>query len=119
MNQEEKFSGVAGDELELLEALADTVAAELVAAGIGDEQAAEIGVKVMDRMRKDWGGDSFYFPKGCAIDIARRDLEIYEKFDGRNHTELGREYDLSVIHIYRIVKAVGAEMMKRRQPALF
>lgn len=104
---------------ELLAALADTVAAELVAAGIDNERAADIGIKVMDRMRDTWGGEPIYFPKGCAIDISRRDLAIWEKFDGQNHVELAREYDLSVIHIYRVVKAVGTFMRAQRQSDLF
>lgn len=104
---------------ELLTALADTVADLLVTEGLAPERAADIGMKVMDRMRDDWGGEPIYFPKGCAIDISRRDMEIWERFTGRNHTELAREYDLSVIHIYRIVKYVGAEITKKRQGALF
>lgn len=104
---------------ELLTALADTVATMLAAEGIEPDRAADIGIKVMDRMRDDWGGEPIYFPKGCAIDISRRDMEMFDKFNGRNHTDLSKEYNLSVIHVYRIVKYVRAEMIKKRQGDLF
>lgn len=104
---------------ELLTALADTVASLLLAEGIDPDRASDIGLKVMDRMREDWGGEPIYFPKGCAIDISRRDSEIYEKFNGTNHVILSKEFDLSVIHIYRVVKAVGAALLKQRQAQLF
>lgn len=104
---------------QLLADLADTVAAELVTAGIDEEQAADIGIKVADRMRNDWGGEPIYFPKGCAIDISRRDIEIWNAFPQKDHIQLAREYDLSVIHIYRILKTVGAAMRALRQAALF
>ncbi|WP_153114592.1 Mor transcription activator family protein [Rhodocyclus tenuis] len=104
---------------QLIADLAETIAAELVKSGQTEEIAVEIGVAVADKIRGDWGGEPIYIPKGCAIDISRRDVEIFEKFNGTNHHALAREYNLTVIHIYRVVKAVRLEMVKKRQGALF
>lgn len=104
---------------ELLSALAEIVSVMAAEEGVDPELASTLGVKVMDRMREDWGGQPIYFPKGVSIDIDRRDMEIFDKFNGSNHDVLAKEYNLSVIHIYRIVKVVRAEMLKKRQGALF
>jgi len=104
---------------QLIADLADKVAAAVARRGLEAEAAAQIGIEVADQMRADWGGQAIYFAKGTAIDISRRDLEIWEKFNGKNHAELAREYDLSVIHIYRRMKSVGDAMRAKRQGALF
>ena len=104
---------------QLIADLADKVAAAVAKRGLDPEAAAQIGVEVADQMRADWGGQAIYFAKGMAIDISRRDLEIWEKFNGKNHAELAREYNLSVIHIYRRVKSVGDAMRAKRQGSLF
>jgi len=104
---------------QLLADLADKLALALAKRGIGPESAAEIGIEIADQMRADWGGQHIYFPQGAAIDITRRDMELWEKFNGHNHAALAREYDLSVIHVYRRVKLVGAAMRAKRQGDLF
>lgn len=104
---------------QLIADLADKVAAALAKRDIEPERAAEIGIEVADEMRADWGGQALYFPKGCAMDISRRDRELFERFNGTNHDELAREYNLSVIHVYRVVKAVRSAEIKRRQGDLF
>jgi len=104
---------------QLIADLADKVADAVAKRGIEAEAAAQIGVEVADLMRADWGGQAIYFAKGLAIDISRRDLEMFEKFNGHNHAELAREYDLSVIHIYRRIKSVGDALRAKRQGDLF
>lgn len=104
---------------QLIADLADKVAAAVAKRGVEPERAAEIGIEVADEMRADWGGQALYFPKGCAMNISRRDLELFERFNGTNHDVLAREYNLSVIHIYRVVKAVRSAEIKRRQSDLF
>lgn len=104
---------------QLIADLADKVAAAVARRGIDPEAAAQIGIEVADQMRADWGGQAIYFAKGVAIDISRRDLEMWEKFNGRNHAELAREFDLSVIHVYRRIKSIGEAARAQRQGSLF
>lgn len=104
---------------QLIADLADKVAAAVARRGLDPETAAQIGIEVADQMRADWGGQAIYFAKGTAIDISRRDLEMWEKFDGRNHAELAREFGLSVVHVYRRLKSVGEAQRARRQQSLF
>lgn len=104
---------------QLIADLADKVAAAVAARGLDAETAAQIGIEVADLMREDWGGQPIYFAKGLAIDISRRDIDLWEKFDGRNHAELAREFGLSVVYVYRRIKSVGAAMRARRQLDMF
>lgn len=104
---------------ELFADVADKIAAQLLACGLPAERAAEIGLDIAEHIRGEWGGQALYFPKGERFDLARRDAQIYNKFNGRNVEELAREYDLTVVHVYRIVKQIGNEQRRKRQPELF
>lgn len=104
---------------ELLADLADQVAVKLVEQGIEAERAAEIGLAAAEHIRANWSGQSLYLPKGVQYDLSRRDMEIFERFNGTNHEVLAREYNLTVMRIYQIIKAVKAEMVRRRQGSLF
>lgn len=104
---------------ELLADLADQVAIKLGELGIDIEKAADIGFATAEHIRGHWSGQSLYLPKGDQYDISRRDIEIFEAFNGSNHEKLAREYNLTVMRIYQIVKAVRAEMVRKRQGALF
>lgn len=104
---------------EILADLADQVALKLAEAGIGAELAADIGFSSAEHIREHWSGQSIYLPKGVQYDFSRRDLEIFDRFNGHNQPELAREYNLTVMRIYQITKAVRAELLKKRQGALF
>lgn len=104
---------------ELLMDLADQIAAKLAAMEIDMEKAVEIGFAVAEHIRENWSGQSLYIPKGMQYTFSNRDLEIFDRFDGRNIQALAREYNLTVMRIYQIVKAVRAEQIKLRQGALF
>lgn len=104
---------------ELLADLADQVAAKLTEAGIDVERAAEIGFSIAEHIRINWSGQNLYLPKGVQYQLSRRYIEIFERFNGINHEALAREYNLTVMRIYQIVKAVRAEMVRKRQGSLF
>lgn len=104
---------------EIFADLAAQIAVILIEQGIDVEKAADIGLAAAEHIRGHWSGQSIYLAKGDRYDISRRHFEIFEKCNGRNHEQLAREYNLTVVRIYQIVKAVRAEMVKRRQGALF
>lgn len=60
-----------------------------------------------------------YFPKNLLGRVSERDMQIYKEFNGKNHVELARKYDLTVQHIYRIVKEVGMAERAKNQGDLF
>lgn len=104
---------------ELLADLADQVASKLVEFGVEVEKAADIGFAAAEHVRSHWAGQSMYLPKGMRYDFDRKYLEIFEGFNGHNHEELARKYNLTVMRIYQIIKAVRTEMLRKKQGSLF
>lgn len=104
---------------ELLQDLADQIGLKLVEMGVTPERAAEIGFASAEHIREHWGGQPIYLPKGVQYNFSVRDMQLFERFDGNNHLALAREYNLTVMRIYQIVKTVRAELVKKRQGALF
>ena len=104
---------------EILSDLCDQVALKLVEQGIAPDKAADAGLAVAEHIREHWGGQPIYLPKGAQYEFSRRDLELFERFNGSNHAALARDYGLTVVRIYQIVKAVRAELVRKRQGALF
>jgi Mor family transcriptional regulator len=69
-------------------------------------------------MCQHWGGQLLYFPKGESLHRSERDLKIYGEFNGSNQAELAQKYETSIQHVYRIIEAVRADEIARRQPEL-
>lgn len=104
---------------ELLADLADQVAIKLVEHHIEINRAAEIGLVVAEFIRIHWGGQPIYIPSGAPNLVNDRYMQIFEKCNGRNHRALAREYGISVVRVYQIVKQVTKEMTAKRQGGLF
>lgn len=91
--------------------------AELV--NMDESQAKQVAREIADRMATHWGGQIIYFPKGLSYKLSHRDREIYERFNGNNHSDLVREYGVSLQWIYKIIKAMRKEDIATRQGLLF
>ena len=104
---------------ELLADLADQVGIKLVESGVAVERAAEIGWSVAEHVRAHWSGQSLYLSKGVKYQLSLRDMEIFGRFNGHNHEQLAREHNLTVMRIYQIIKAARADLLAKRQGALF
>lgn len=62
-----------------------------------DSSSAEnVGFAIADRMMRNWGGQSIYFPKGISGRASERDYQIYSECDGRNYAELAKKYNLTL-----------------------
>ncbi len=104
---------------EILADLAEQVEERVAATGIDRDEARRISLAVARHMNAYWGGGLLYICKGQHYEIGLRDQEIYRRFNGENHDWLAMEYDLTVQHVYRIVKRVGAAERAKRQSPLF
>ena len=100
---------------ELLVAIISHVSDSLVKTGIKEEQAYDIAVNLSDSLRHLFGGQMFYMPKGQELDTLIKHHQIFREFNGRNQEELSRKYNISVQHLYRVMK----KLQKLRQPELF
>ena len=101
---------------DLIDKGAEPVAKKL---NIPTETAKEAIFILCEIIRKDWAGINQYMSKGCAFEITKRDLEMYEKFDGANYKALAKEYGISERHVYTRLDIIREEEFKRRQPSLF
>lgn len=86
---------------------------------VDEASASQISNELMYQVSQHWGGQSIYIIKDDTFQAEERDMEIYKEFNGYNHTELARKYDLTEIYIYRILKRMHEQERNRRQPCLF
>lgn len=81
--------------------------------------ADQISNELMYQISQHWGGQSIYIIKDDTFQAEERDIQIYKEFNGHNHTELAKKYDLTEVYIYRIVKRMAEQERNRMQPSLF
>lgn len=101
---------------ELIADLSAHLTESLIAKGVANDAAAEIGSEVADRLALHWRGQNIYIP----IDLAfRRNAKIYSDFTGDNHDKLVFKYGVSLQHVYRVVAEYTATEVAGRQGGLF
>ena len=99
---------------ELLQDLADKVSAFAVSRlGVDEEKGRRFGEEVAGAMADDWGGQNVYIPMDLGSWRAARNAQIFAEFTGDNQHDLARKYQVSVLFIYRVLKA---EIIRRRLP---
>ncbi|EPG7298497.1 TPA: Mor transcription activator family protein [Klebsiella pneumoniae] len=104
---------------ERLAELLAVLVAELRRNDVPPEQARELGAKLAAAIGHYLGGRAVYIPAGDRLFIALRDNLIYAAFQGNNHDELARQFDLSVPALYRIIAEQRRIWRRRRQSDLF
>ncbi|MDH3001476.1 transcriptional regulator [Chelonobacter oris] len=115
-NEMDTFENKAPD---VLLDLAKHAEAELIAKGVEPEKAKAVGIEITRRIAQAWGGSVIYIPRGLLLKLSERDSKIWQEFNGFNHQELARKFEVSVAWVYQIVKKMRKEEIARRQPDLF
>lgn len=90
----------------------------LVRSGIAADRAEEIAGEVCSNMLLTWGGQQIYFPRGIHVRISKRDMELYDNFNGTNHNDLAAKYNVSVQWVYKVVERMRIFDIERRQETL-
>ncbi len=72
---------------------------------------ALVAENIVKKIRKNWGGVPIYIKKASGVDS--RNAEIYRRFNGKNHTDLCREFGLGY---QQICKILNAERKKTKEP---
>jgi len=88
---------------------------QLISCGINKDMAEKISHSTVDHLRKDYGGEHIYFPKGKELDAIFKHLEIYKRWNGHNQVELAKEFNITVPSIYRILKKAHKKEIDKRQ----
>lgn len=94
---------------EVLSEIAHHLGTRLIDCGVGETKANEAAFEAVESVRRMYGGQLIYIPRGIKFDSSERDREIYRKYLGNNIPELASEYQLSAAAIYRIVARVRAK----------
>lgn len=104
---------------EFLNDLARQISTLLIARGMDQETAADVALEVAEFARIRWGGQQVYIPKGVLFELSVRDMQIWEKWNGRNALELCREFGLTKQRLYQIIAVVRERELSKRQQKLF
>ncbi len=81
--------------MDIIDGLINELTPEMIPDGIYREIAEEIGIKNFVKLSELIGGTTFYIPKSDTFLRPVRDLKIKEEFNGYNHADLGKKYNLS------------------------
>lgn len=86
--------------------------------GTDPELGRLLGDEVASRFSAEFGGDMTHIPKGRVYHSSRLHRRIYEEFTGANVTELARKYEVTVIHLYSILRRERQRDRAERQAQL-
>ncbi|MCO1335328.1 hypothetical protein MO867_13400 [Microbulbifer sp. OS29] len=103
---------------ELLEEIHAHAREVLTQHGVDSDIADQAGCAIADHLATTWGGQIVTVPKDYHYRVASRDAQIYEEFNGRNHSQLARKYGMTVRGIYKVISRVRAKG-DPNQPGLF
>lgn len=104
---------MAAEYPELLVDLGEQLGKQLEALGLSPDLASEEAFKLTEFVRKHWGGQDVYVPKGLHLELAEKYRVVYETWKAEGfHPGLPRRFDLTMQRLRQIVKAVR---LSRRQ----
>lgn len=112
----EDFSEKRG--VQMLLDIAQVLTDALIDEKVEPEKARQLGLLAAEKLRDTYGGAQLYIARGTALTLCRRDLEMYEKFNGINYEALAKEFDLSERRVRQVIKRVLREEFRKRQPVL-
>lgn len=75
---------------------------------LSKQEAVDLATQVVDRMRQHWGGLQIYFPKGVGRAADSRNIRISDEFDGTNHHQLAKKYQVSLTVVYEAIRQLRA-----------
>lgn len=103
--QTQDDSVTARRRLNVLGEFAECIARNLVSvASLEPARADVVAVEVVGNFEREFGGESFYIPKGVEKTRSERDQQIYtEKLAGEHADDLARKYSISRVRIFQIV----------------
>jgi Mor family transcriptional regulator len=104
-----------------LSALVDIYGAALKRLGYSESDANKISRTLLAEQSIYCGGRYFYLPKGDALKKAIRDVDLHRDWSERSMQpdDLAKKYNISLTHVYRIMKEQNTYYRKKIQSDLF
>lgn len=103
----------------LMLGIREAVEQVLTAGGVEKHDATACGLVIADNLRQAWVRNIIHIPFDISYKRMQRNKQIFEAFDGSNHSKLAKDHKMSVQAIYRIVKQMRADYIRRLQPDMF
>ena len=79
----------------------------------------ESALRLLSSFCQNFVGFPVYVPKGRRLSSELKKIRIWHDFNGNNVGELARKYDVSVYHVYHVLKQMRQIEHEKRQPKLF
>lgn len=98
---------------ELISYIAINVRDTLLTEGTKIEAANAVALATAERLIESFGGQSIYVPKATITLVSRRNLKLYEEFDGKNAITLAHKYGLTVQRVYQIIKSIRSKKITK------
>ena len=101
---------------QLVASIAEGYIAEFKDSATDARRRAELAIS---RIQAEAAGTAVYIAKGHLWFVGEKHRRIYRRFNGSNHAQLAREFDLTVRQIYAIVEMMRREKSEKQQLKLF
>ncbi|MBQ4852861.1 Mor transcription activator family protein [Pseudoalteromonas sp. MMG012] len=96
---------------------------ELVTMGVSevldDDEATELGRKVVEKIRRTFAGEQIYICQGRTLEAILLKNAIWSEFRGDNHLELAKKHGCSEQWVYRVVRLMRTLKRDEMQGDLF
>jgi Mor family transcriptional regulator len=105
----------------LYEGMVSYVTQNLLEYGLGGAAAEAVANAIADHLADYWSGQTITFPKEYQRRLSKRDVEIYERYNGPNRAELARELGISERSLYKLIARVRRRLKDQaaNRPQLF
>lgn len=87
--------------------------------GLDVTSSNQVAWNVSEHIREHWGGQSIYIRQGVSYETRLMAEKVWSKFTGDNVAELAREFNVSDTYIYRLLRFMRADEVRRNQHQLF
>lgn len=85
---------------------------------VPEPQARELMREIAHNLARHYGGQFMYVPKDQEFALTKRDLLIFERFNGSNVQELALEHGLTARQVYAILGHVRDQQLRKLQGEL-
>jgi Mor family transcriptional regulator len=97
----------------------EIISKELVdALAIPKEQADEVARQATNGICHRFARQAIYIPTDIQFDLTKRDLDLYNAWNGQNMDDLIIQFKLSAVQIYKILKQVRQAQRAKNEPQL-
>jgi Mor family transcriptional regulator len=87
--------------------------------GLPVADANKFALSAVAAIQEHFRGDAIYIAVGNAERLEKRDLEMWDAFDGSNYASLGMRYGMTERQVYTRIKKIRPIAMSLLQGSLF